>query len=215
MEDKSLERSVEEIANYCVDGPGSGSSGAGRSVMKRRIVGALQAERDKLRVVEAEVKRLKAFGLGGSMSDVFKKNEELLSENATLKSQITALNKTHEGVVRGYLDRITALKGERDSWLGSKDGKIKGEHWEVVEDAAQTIADLQDQLTTIKELLNGASLHPETGVSLVDDVRDLVKDIAGYKAQVAGQAHYIKCLLDEIRELKEAIREQDNSNSHE
>ena len=26
----------------------------------------------------------------------------------------------------------------------------------------------------------------------------------GYKAQVAGQARYIACLLDEIRELKEA-----------
>ena len=31
--------------------------------------------------------------------------------------------------------------------------------------------------------------------------------LSGYKAQVAGQAHYIKCLLDEVRELKERIQE--------
>lgn len=43
---------------------------------------------------------------------------------------------------------------------------------------------------------------------------DQRNEIVGYKAQVAGQAHYIKCLLDEIRELKEAIREQDNANGN-
>lgn len=35
--------------------------------------------------------------------------------------------------------RIKELEAERDSWFSSKDGKIKGEHWEVVEDASKTI----------------------------------------------------------------------------
>jgi len=39
------------------------------------------------------------------------------------------------------------------------------------------------------------------------EVYHLRNEIVGYKAQVAGQAHYIKCLLDEVRELKERIAE--------
>lgn len=38
-------------------------------------------------------------------------------------------------------------------------------------------------------------------------LENYAKEVAGYKAQVAGQAEYIRCLLDEIRELKERIAE--------
>lgn len=38
-------------------------------------------------------------------------------------------------------------------------------------------------------------------------VYEFQKEILGYKAQVAGQAKYIECLLAEVRELNERIQE--------
>lgn len=46
-----------------------------------------------------------------------------------------------------------------------------------------------------------------TGQKFGHHVCYLNREVAGYKAQVAGQAHYIKCLLDEVRELNERIAE--------
>lgn len=69
-------------------------------------------------------------------------------------------------------------------------------------------------LKTHRSMCNCDNAHGicQLFVGLIDSYHDEV--VAGYKAQVAGQAHYIKCLLDEIRELKEAIREQDNANGN-
>jgi hypothetical protein len=75
---------------------------------------------------------------------------------------------------------------------------------------------LRDKLDEIKEVVGGASLHPETGVSVVDDVRDLLKELAdlrqvaqGLRVEVkvlteirANQAHLIKCLQSEVTNLK-------------
>lgn len=58
-------------------------------------------------------------------------------------------------------------------------------------------------MTDTEQLEKYWKLSQERAVRIID----LEQWIVGYKAQVAGQAHYIKCLLDEVRELKERIAE--------
>jgi hypothetical protein len=56
-------------------------------------------------------------------------------------------------------DRIAEL---RITWLEAE-----------VAEVCSVARGLRDKLDEIKEVIGGASLHPETGVSVVDDVRDL------------------------------------------
>jgi hypothetical protein len=56
-------------------------------------------------------------------------------------------------------DRIAEL---RIAWLEAE-----------VAEVCSVARGLRDKLDEIKEVVGGASLHPETGVSVVDDVRDL------------------------------------------
>lgn len=50
----------------------------------------------------------------------------------------------------------------------------------------------RDTLDAVKEAVGGASLHPETGVSIVDDVRDLKAQVEEQKGELAGWVNLVK-----------------------
>lgn len=79
---------------------------------------------------------------------------------------------------------------EQDSLRTLVTVALNGLHWR------------DEKLTTIKELINGASMHPETGVSLVDDVRDLVKELARWKNSVPGS---IKSYIAQVEHEKKEV----------
>ncbi len=170
MEDKSLERGVEKLAESILSEIETGPDGSynhtkmlkvAEEVLKLYAKQENASLQDKLRVVEAENERhvqvlktlcecSKCKNKFTSLSCPYCYCEEYKAENAALQSQITALK-----------EESLALKKSSD----------------VFEQAYQKLG------------------------------LDYATNIRGYKAQVAGQAHYIKCLLDEVRELKERISE--------
>lgn len=115
---------------------------------------------------------------------VDQKNKEI----ATLQSQITALNM-----------KLSMPEG------GAVDEFIQYHHNPIVGQMNNEISKLKDQLTTIKELINGASLHPETGVSLVDDVRDLVKELKVRQVFHVNASELVDLKAENTR-LREALK---------
>lgn len=85
--------------------------------------------------------------------------------------------------------------------------KVKCLYSNFPDDNGHILSKIDEQVaiaSAIKELINGASLHPETGVSLVDDVRDLVKELARCKNSVPGS---IKSYIAQVEhEKKEAAK---------
>jgi hypothetical protein len=70
---------------------------------------------------------------------------------------------------------------------------------------------LEDQLEAVREAIGGASMSPQTGVSVVDDVKDLVKE--GFTAGVEDFVRYTHNPIvaqknEEIARLKALVKSQ-------
>lgn len=184
MEDKSLERSAEELA-----------SGLGMGVLGGRPEDREWLIRETTRALKLYAKQENA-ALQARLdlrSDYVKQTDAQIDEQAemitTLQSQITALkSQLPEGMEHCTIRFIECPVGH---------GRLTADNWAKSEC-------LYCQITAIKKLINGASLHPETGVSLVDDVRDLVKELARCKNSVPGS---IKSYIAQVEhEKKEAAK---------
>lgn len=99
-----------------------------------------EIERTVATALEARDKRI------AELKDHIEKDHQHAKQDAeayaTLKQRLAEVQKSLEW-----------SGSERDSWLGSKDGKIKGEHWEVVESAAEKIKALEAQLARYRAAL--------------------------------------------------------------
>jgi chromosome segregation ATPase len=107
-------------------------------------------------------------------------------------------------------DRIAELERELDK-LRSADlaapwkNRIAELEAEVARLEARYNADT-DMIQQLREELDGASLHPETGVSVVDDVRDLKAEVADLKSSVVLNYNNIKELRAENLRLSEQVK---------
>lgn len=191
MEDKSLERGVEKLAESILSEIETGPDGSynhtkmlkvAEEVLKLYAKQENASLQDKLRVVEAENERLKDFLKTETAMVAFELDLKLKAqaENATLQSQITALQEQNM--------KLSMPSG------GAVDEFIQYHHNPIVGQKNTEIATLQSQITALKEenerLMSNIHLSLDVNKEKSLEIVDLQAKLSVCKEAMEGIVSY-------------------------